>query len=231
MDNICILFLHHKTCEVTLKNLNAFKKHNPTKTIHTIGFEGFELLANSHVVYKNGIKYPNNDLMVAKNRDWLYWSEIDILIYDFYINNPNYSRYIITEWDTYCNCSAEDFYGDLLYEDVLGHGIVNDTNIQDWCWYQFLNDEQKRISKLGGIGPVLIVYSNRALKDMTDLVLKNPRVYDNMFSELRMGTLARQSGYEPKQYMKNDTFVSWKYEFIRFDSKIPGWYHPIKTLV
>lgn len=231
MDDMCILFLHHKRCEVTHNNLKSMVLNNPTKKLFTIGFEGFELLQNSHVVYKDGVKYPNNDLMVAKNKDWLYWSEIDILIYDFYLNNPTYSRYIITEWDTYCNCSAEDFYGNMLYEDVVGHGIVNDFNIKDWCWYQFLTKEQKSIPKLGGIGPVLIIYSNDVLRDMTKLVINNPRMYDNMFSELRMGTLARQCGYEPKQFMINDTFVSWKYEFIKFDPNVRGWYHPIKTLV
>lgn len=231
MDNMCILFMHHKTCDVTINNLNSLRKNNPNKKIITIGFDKFQLLDGSHVVHKNDVLYPNNNLMIDKNKDWNYWSEVDLLIYDFYIHHPNYSHYIITEWDVYCNCSAEDFYGDRLYSDALGHGIVTQDNIQDWCWYQFLTEEQKKIPNLGGIGPVLILFSNRVLKAITDKLLLNPRLYDNMFSELRMGTLVQQCGFKLKQYSDNDTFVSWKPEYIRFDPKVPGWYHPIKTLV
>jgi hypothetical protein len=231
MDNDCIIFLHHKTCDVTLNNLKQMKYHNPNKKLYTVGFDGFELIENSHIVDKNSVVYPNNDMMISNNKDWLYWSEADLLIYNFYINYPNYARYIITEWDVYCNCSAEEFYGDLYYEDILAHGVVNDTNIKDWSWYYFLNDQQRNIPNLGGIGPVLIVFSNKALNDITNLATKNPRYYDNMFSELRMGTLASHCGYVPKQFMTNDTFVSWKYEFIKFDANVRGWYHPIKTLV
>lgn len=223
--------MHHKTCEVTLNNLSLLKKNNPNKKIVTAGFSNFQLIENSHVVYKNNLIYPNNNRMINNNNGWDCWSEADILIYDCYLTYPNYSHYIITEWDAYCNCSAEVFYGDLLYSDVLSHGVVTSDNIRDWCWYDYLTDEQKKLPNLGGIGPVLFLFSNRVLKSITDKMLKNPRVYDNMFSELRIGTLIQQCDYKLKKFSDDDKFVSWKYEYIRFDPNIPGWYHPIKSLV
>jgi hypothetical protein len=60
----------------------------------------------------------------------------------------------------------------------------------------------------------------------------NPRLYDNMFSELRLGTLLQQSGYTlQKPFTESDNYINWKYENIIFDKNVNGYYHPIKTII
>ena len=65
-----------------------------------------------------------------------------------------------------------------------------------------------------------------------DLVINNPRQYDNMFSELRLGTLLQQSGYIlTKPFFNSESYINWNIDSITFDPLKPGYYHPIKTIV
>ncbi len=59
----CIIFLHHNKSDVTIHNLNLIKKHNPTKNIYTVGFEGNDLIEGSHIVKNSKDLYPSNDLL------------------------------------------------------------------------------------------------------------------------------------------------------------------------
>ena len=65
-----------------------------------------------------------------------------------------------------------------------------------------------------------------------DLVINNPRQYDNMFSELRLGTLLQQSGYTLKKpFLNSESYINCNIDSITFDPLKPGYYHPIKTIV
>jgi hypothetical protein len=111
-SHICILFLHYSNDNVTMQNYKLLKKYNPTKNIYPIGFENHNLIDGSHVVSRKQ-SYPKNDILneTCKRE---YWSEADLLIYDFYLNYPNLPTYLVIEWDTYCNCSLESFYNNAL---------------------------------------------------------------------------------------------------------------------
>jgi len=226
-----ILFLHCSTNDVTLQNYELIKKYNPTKNVYPIGFENHDLLDDSHIVVRKQ-EYPNNHVLneMYGNK---YWSEADLLIYDFYLHNPNLSSYLVLEWDTYCNCSLESFYGESLYSDTFSHIIHTECNINDWYWYTMLTDEQKLIPSIGGITPTSgLLFKNVVLSQMTEKLLANPRCYDNMFSELRLGTLLQQCGYKlTTPFSDSDKYISWDFDNIVFDTSQSGYYHPIKTLV
>jgi len=67
---------------------------------------------------------------------------------------------------------------------------------------------------------------------MVNLMINNPRQYDNMFSELRLGTLLQQSGYTlNKPFLNSESYINWNIDFITFDPSKFGYYHPIKTIV
>jgi predicted small secreted protein len=102
-NQICILFLHYLNDDVTINHYELLKKYNPTKNIYPIGFENHNLIDGSHVVRKSEL-YPKNDI-INKNCKKEYWTEADLLIYDFYLKYPNLPTYLVMEWDTYCNCS------------------------------------------------------------------------------------------------------------------------------
>ena len=85
--------------------------------------------------------------------------------------------------------------------NYFSHCIVRKENLKNWIWYNELSDFQKLIPDIGGMGPTSgLFFTKSVLSSMVDLVINNPRQYDNMFSELRLGTLLQQSGYTLKNH-------------------------------
>ena len=230
-NRICILFLHYQNDDITIKHYELLKKYNPTKNIYPIGFENHNLIDGSHVVRKKE-SYPKNDIL-NKTCKREYWSEADLLIYDFYLNYPNLPVYFIIEWDTYCNCSLENFYGNSLNMNHFSHIIHKEESLKDWIWYKKLTKNQKLISNRGGITPTSgMLFTKSVLSSMVNLMINNPKQYNNMFSELRLGTLLQQSGYIlTKPFFNSESYINWNIDSITFDPLKPGYYHPIKTIV
>lgn len=230
-NRVSILFLHYNRSNVTLQNFERVKKYNPTKNIYPIGFSGCDLIEGSHVVNKSVDIYPTNNAFLNKDENRsVEWYEADILIYDFYRFHPNLPVYFIVEWDTYCNCSLEEFYGDKLYLNNFGHSVRTGGKLEDWYWYKQLTDEQKTMKDIGGIGPTsCLLFTNKLLSLMVDRITSNPRQYDNMFSELRMGTLVQQSGYILNEI--NNENITWNESLLNVDKNVKGYYHPVKKLV
>ena len=230
-NRICILFLHYQNDDITIKHYELLKKYNPTKNIYPIGFENHNLIDGSHVVRKKE-SYPKNDIL-NKTCKREYWSEADLLIYDFYLNYPNLPVYFIIEWDTYCNCSLENFYGNSLNMNHFSHIIHKEESLKDWIWYKKLTKNQKLIYNIGGITPTSgMLFTKSVLSSMVNLMINNPKQYNNMFSELRLGTLLQQSGYIlTKPFFNSESYINWNIDSITFDPLKPGYYHPIKTIV
>ena len=155
------------------------------------------------------------------------------MIYDFYLNYPNLPVYFIIEWDTYCNCSLENFYGNSLNMNHFSHIIHKEESLKDWIWYKKLTKNQKLISNIGGITPTSgMLFTKSVLSSMVNLMINNPKQYNNMFSELRLGTLLQQSGYIlTKPFFNSESYINWNIDSITFDPLKPGYYHPIKTIV
>jgi hypothetical protein len=229
-NRISIIFLHFNRSDVTLHNFELIKKYNPTKNIYPVGFSGCDLIDGSHVVNKSKLLYPTNQIFEQIDETPIEWYEADILIYDFYKSHSNLPVYFILEWDTYCNCSLEEFYGDKLNLSNFGHSIRTGEKLEDWYWYKQLTDEQKTMRDIGGIGPTsCLLFTNKLLSLMVDRITSNPRQYDNMFSELRMGTLVQQSGYILNEI--NNENITWNDSLLNVDKNVKGYYHPVKKLV
>ena len=83
---------------------------------------------------------------------------------------------------------------------------------------------------MAGLGPTsCLLFNNQVLSSIVNRVTSNPRKYDNMFSELRLGTLIQQSGFKLNQ-VESET-VSWDINNINFDKNKYGYYHPIKNKI
>lgn len=230
-NRISILFLHYSVDDVTIQNYELIKKYNPDKNIYTIGFGNHNLIDGSHIVSRKE-SYPKNDILniTCKNQ---YWSEADLLIYDFYLNYPNLPTYFVIEWDTYCNCSLERFYGNALTMTNFSHMTYPSETLNDWYWYTLLSPSQKLIPNIGGIGPTSgLFFTKSVLSSIVNLMINNPRQYDNMFSEMRLGTLLQQSGHTlNKPFNTSESYINWKYDNITFNPLNLGYYHPIKTII
>jgi hypothetical protein len=231
--DIAILFTHHNNEAVTVNNFNRVKQFNPTKNIYSVGFKNNNLLENSFIVDGEQEYLPKNFIFgsEAKRKQW---TQADLLIYDFiYHNNLPHDKYLIIEWDTYCNCSIEEFYGEALNKETFGHTVHNPVE-EDWNWYRDLTQEQKNnLAFFGGYTPTSgLLISKEILIKINQLILDNPRKYDNIFSELRLGSLIKIAGYSLNTPFKNsENFMNWNDGKIIFDKTKNGYYHPIKTVI
>ena len=230
--DIAILFTHHNNDAVTINNFNRLKQFNPTKNVYPVGFKNHNLLENSFVVDYDQEYLPKNFCFGNELKRRL-WTQSDVLMYDFiYHNDLPHNKYLVIEWDTYCNCSIEEFYTEALNKETFGH-IVHDPVEDDWCWYRGLTQEQKNsLSFFGGYTPSSgLLLSKEVLIKINQLILSTPRLYDNIFSELRLGSLIKIAGYPLETPFYNaKNFINWSRDKIIFDKTKNGYYHPVKTL-
>lgn len=125
---MAILFLHHTKSDVTLHHYNLLKKHNPNSNVFPVGFAWHNLMEGSHIVYRYD-EYPNNYIL-NNILNMGTSSESDLCIYDFFIHHQNFDSYFVVEWDTYCNCSVEEYYGEAMKKyDTFSANIF--TNVKE----------------------------------------------------------------------------------------------------
>lgn len=231
--NIGIIFTHHKNDDATLYNFNRLKQFNPDKTVYPVGFKGADLLPNSFVVDDSQQYLPKNTGRPEEPK-FVYWTQADLLIYDFvYHNELIHDKYLIFEWDTYCNCSIEEFYGEALNKNTFAHTVHNPV-FERWTWYEQLSAEQRsKFDALGGYTPMSgLLFSKELLLKMKQHILDNPRRYDNVFSELRIASIAKTLGaYLDIPFPNAEKFMNWEPQLIIFDKNKAGYYHPIKDIL
>lgn len=245
-----ILFTHHSQNDITKHHFELVKKHNPNIPVIPVGFEHHQLLEGSHIVRKTS-EYPDNDqlntILQTGNS-----SESDLYIYDFFIHNQDYKSYIVIEWDTYCNASIEDCYGEamdkydtfsaLSFTNIPDHPDTVHTQkryVTEWSWYHYFQllkspaEQKKLMPYLGGTYPTsLLFYKHHVLHNMVSYLLSDPRLYDNIQNEMRLGTLIQQAGYKIVEYGQHtNQFFEQPHYQTDIANNIKGYYHPIKTIL
>ena len=228
---VAVLFLHHMKSDVVMHNYELLKKFNKDVSIFPVGFEWHDLIDGSHVVRRTD-ELPNN-YVLNKILNTGTSSESDLLIYDFFLYHQDFSSYFVFEWDTYCNCSIKDYFKDGMEMDTFSAQTFPNETVKNWSWYGFLSDSQKMMPNIGGTYPTSgLYYKRHVLTGMLDLLLNNPRVYDNIQNEMRLGTLIQQAGYKLKE-CGGDTIQFYEMTHYRpnIKSGVKGYYHPIKTIL
>lgn len=223
-----IIFTHHFVNDFVKWNFKNIKKLNPTWDIIPVGFNKYNLLDSSIKVCCD--KYPKNDNLIKEYPQYeVEWSQPDILFYESYIQNPNFEKYFIIEWDCISNVSIESFFPDINNNDFLGNNIsVFEDSDDSW---EFI----KKYKKYGGVLKNLASYgqscclyfSNGVLQKISEEVIKNKHLYNNMLSELRGGTLINK--FSGLKKLRDDIrdFVWWNNMDLVF-GKNQYFYHPIK---
>ena len=259
---LAVLYLHHCKNEVTIHNYNRLKKFNPDLDVYPVGFEWHDLIEGSHIVHRHD-ELPNN-FILNKLVNNTTSSESDLYIYDFFLHHQDYESYFVVEWDTYCNASILEVYGDVFekYDTFSAYTFTNEFNgpgtgiienidnlniddsheryVKRWSWYRYFfqklnepTEQNKLLPYLGGTYPTsLLYYKNKVLRDVLELILSNPRLYDNIQNEMRLGTVLQQAGYKLNEYGGNtNQFVEQKHYRIDIQNNIKGYYHPIKDII
>ena len=228
MNKKLVLFSHHYVDDIVIERFNNLKNLNPTWDIIPIGFEGYNLLDGSIIL--NNDKFPSNqELVYFAPKYHVNWFDADLFLYEGYIQKPNYDEYFLYEYDTICNVSIESFFNTRL--DFFGSTICNPGE-ESWEWiklYRKHNIYNEKFKNIYSCGQTTCIYfKNHILKQCVEEVLKNNHLYNNMFSEIRCGTLVNQFT-ELKRGMDNiDKFISWNVNDISVNKNIPYFYHPVK---
>lgn len=261
-NKLAVLYLHHCKDEVTLYNYNRLKKFNSNVDIYPVGFKWHDLIDGSHIVHRHE-ELPNNYVLnnILKNGTS---SESDLYIYDFFLHHQDYDSYFVIEWDTYCNCSIDEIYGEamqkydtfcsqMMTNEFYGPGTgplmdVNGLNIDDshsryirrGSWYRYFfsqinepTEQKKLIPYLGSASTTSLLYlKHDLLYNVVNLILENPRLYDNIQNEMRLGTLIQQAGYSLNEYGSHTNhFKEEEHYRTDIDNGVKGYYHPIKSII
>jgi len=194
--NLAIIFLHHNTNDITLNHLEKIKQFNPNIPIYTVGFLGESLIDGSHVVDGNQDWMPQNISLNQLVRQQYHFAppRPDSLILDFIDKNQNlnHDKYLIIEWDTLCNTSVENFYGDSLNFDFFCNNFFIGNDIENWWWYQFFTDAQKQMQQIAAFIPISgCLFSKDVLLQMLAELKNNIVIYDNFNAETRLASLVK----------------------------------------
>jgi hypothetical protein len=233
-NKIAILFTHHSNNEVVSYNYNKLKENNPNTDIYKIGFSCHDLLEGSFKVEKDQEWLPKNNLLATDHPDKRKLTEADLFIYDFVDKNDfDYDKYLIIEWDTYCNCSIEEFYKDALQKNFFCHNIIEPEEVKEWYWYKRLYNYQKQIPLLCGVYPTSgLLVSKQKIKQIIEILKNNPRQYDNLNSEMRLGCLLKQTlEHLDIAFDGCENFITYHGEGVKFNKNTNGYFHPIKHII
>lgn len=224
-----VIFTHHFVNDFVKWNFNTIKKLNPSWDVISVGFDKYDLIDGSIKVCTD--KYPKNDGLIENYPQYeVEWSQPDILFYETYFTKPFYDKYLVIEWDCVSNVSIETFFPKIEEHGFLGNNVsVFSDNDLSWEFIKIYRQYGGSLNNLASYGQSCCLYfCNDILKQISEEVVKNKHLYNNMLSELRGGTLVRKFiDLNPLREDIRDYFW-WNTEGIKFD-KDTYFYHPIKS--
>jgi hypothetical protein len=211
-----ILFTHHRVDGLTAQNMESFAKHN--RDCVTIP------LATEQSVFPGSYRLDENDhwTAITMRRGRGVWRNVDLAYWLYYSERKfRCKRWLFSDWDMHCTGPLADFYGDAWDADVAcAHPAVIG---EDYYWFREIDRLPADFQPFAaGVIPMAgTLVSDKAMRLMT--AMSAELSYD-LFSELRVGTLARRCGFEIKQ-LPDPSTIRWQR---RPEIVAPGLYHPVK---
>jgi len=201
MTEIGVLFTYYKENQTVQRNYNSFKKDNPDIAV-------FPLCSN----------VPDLD-------DLFCWRNVDLLYYKFYRENKHKCRrWLLAEWDVFCNCNLEGFFGETWDHDFVcnQHVVFGDK----WKWFEEVGRVPKKFWRnLHGICPLACTLVS---DEMMSRISSTASDLDfDLFCEFRLGILASYCGASFTVH-SSDT-VAWREKLRKkFDFGFKSLWHPVK---
>lgn len=228
MNKKVILFSHYYVDDSLVRRINNLKRLNTDWDIIPVGFEGYNLFDDSIEINRD--KYPTNyDIHYYVPNNNIDWFNGDLCLYECYLRLSHYDEYFLYEYDTICNVSIEEFFDTTV--DFFGSTICNPAS-EDWEWvklYRKHNTNSNYFKTLYSCGQTTCLYfKNKVLKRCTEELFNNKHLYNNMFSEVRCGTIINQFSTLNKGRCDINDYVSWTPNDIKIDINKSYFYHPVK---
>lgn len=181
------------------------------------------------------INNPNYDLITIpnrfENRD-KGWLSSDLNIFHWYedIGHAIKSeRFLLVEWDCWCNCSLKEYYKRVWDCDVVGPSVFYPER-DYWNWFSSIPDLPINARKYAtGIVPFNgILLSHKAMSKISKEIL-NPE-FENFNSEMRLATIASMLNMDPVVNPECSRTITWK-DIDHLDYTKKSLYHPIKSVL
>lgn len=226
VERLGIVFLHHRTDEVTLNNLESFRRWNPDATIVTVS--PTTALAGGYSIEQFADYKKIWDRHTASVH--LRARSADLLLYGWYLNRKEEcERWLVVEWDTYCTTKVEKFFEADWERDLVVSRVRWPLKDPGWYWWK---SHASLPPDLHRFAAGTVPFSCILIKDaaLTAIVEKVP--WDQLGEcngELRFGTLANACGFPPIEVSSGKEFIDW--EPLAPTSKlVGGLFHPVKWL-
>lgn len=214
-----ILFLYHKCDQLTRNHLDSLRMSNPAVVVVPVTDTVPELLPGSVDVGK----FPDPWASAQK------WRSIDSTLYRWFANRTfNSRRYLVVEYDCFCNVNLVAYYAAVMSADVAGIDLFKRAENPRWKWFM-----ESEIGKLpsadrpyaAGIVPfTCTMFSHEALEGIVANVCRN-----DVFCELRLGTVVSKLGLNfARLSIPNRESICWHIYPWRTDRQ--GLFHSIKSL-
>jgi hypothetical protein len=213
---VTILFVHHDSCQVTQTHYEVLNNSHPGNVIPVFCNDG--TCGNP---LPNAIRLP---MSYTRGRNW---HNVDWIVRDWFrsCDRIDSKRYVIIDWDCYCNISLQAWFGEWWDSHLVG------SNVADASWYWFSQRDFLPHSLFRfacGVWPLNgLLISNLAMH-----VFASEALPDGVFSELRLPTVLAGRGFQasglPTEKSQNNTYLSNR-ESVRVVGD--GLFHPVKQLL
>ena len=231
---LCVLFAYHRLCPVTRYHYNLIRQFNPTVPVVPLipSLSALGPIGEQHLL-------PGTVDVSAFESHWDtsdMWLSTDTFLYRWFLNRTiTARRYVFMEWDVLCIGSLLEFYAPVEHADVASTNILfwpdKIAPLTDWQWWiqrDRLLPEHRPIA--AGIIPLAgTIIKHDTMVKICKLACQN--IWWNVFSELRLGTLARLASANMVVNTISRGRVSWAAECIQVQPYLKcAIFHPVKQI-
>ncbi len=159
------------------------------------------------------------------------WLSSDLTAFHWYNETKGElrsERYLIVEWDCWCNINLKDYYQRVWDCNIVAPCLLYPER-DGWAWFNTIWKLPERARPFAtGVVPFCgILVSANAMDAICDEILKEE--YRGINSELRFPTVATMLGYHPVPNPVCSRIITWK-SLSSFDGVLKGLHHPRKVL-
>jgi|GEM_PF-6617295 len=222
-----ILFLHHRTCEVTVEHFRLLKQWNP---------EAAHIPLTTSLKGLDGAFGPLNLSDFAREQarnpgvDWNLRSAADVLVCAWYRQREiRCARWLIVEWDVWCGCSVMDYFKEVWDLPFVAPSVRWRNREPEWAWWAHLHHMPEEAWPFAaGIVPFTPLLIRDDVLSAVAAAMTST-LSGNVMCELRFPTLAYQAGFTPAANPKSDWRITWTPHEPNTKLDATFW-HPIKWL-
>jgi hypothetical protein len=225
MSDLNIIFQCHLPLdnEVVRRNLDSFRRHNSSATIHVLNVEKID--AWQKAVALNEEK--------PRNR----WHDIAVFHWIQATQRPSSQRrWLLIEWDTYATCPADEYYCAVWDAPLAGVRILYPNRDQEWVHFHAIHQLPAELQPhAAGISPATCLF----MRD--DVVWQYADYFtcrdwwaraSNVNDELRLGSVAAYLGIPLAPIPRDTRFITWQDMMMSAGvierNGLRGLWHPVK---